>query len=155
MSLFNCDALCKVPRLVNVKSSCNGDVISEKLERNDSKACCEVRVDRGNVGHEVALILDFILSVRCKSHEVSASGFALNHVDFDLMERTNPVFNTAKMTLFQLTASGNEYAAAIAEKLGLNYENAQNSKSTKVSPEIAVLNNIILETRYLNRDDIT
>jgi len=71
------------------------------------------------------------------------------------MERTNPVFNTAKMTLFQLTASGNEYAAAIAEKLGLNYENAQNSKSTKVSPEIAVLNNIILETRYLNRDDIT
>ena len=71
------------------------------------------------------------------------------------MERTNPVFNTAKMTLFQLTASGNEYAAAIAEKLGLNYENAQNSKSTKVSPEIAVLNNIILETRYLNRDGIT
>ncbi|HBI53315.1 MAG TPA: anti-sigma factor antagonist [Ruminococcaceae bacterium] len=69
-------------------------------------------------------------------------------VDFDLMERANPVFNTAKMTLFQLTASGNEYAAAIAEKLGLNYENAQNSKSTKVSPEIAVLNNIILETRY-------
>ena len=40
-------------------------------------------------------------------------------VDFDLMERANPVFNTAKMTLFQLSASGNEYAAAIAEKLGL------------------------------------
>ena len=69
-------------------------------------------------------------------------------VDFDLMERANPVFNTAKMTLFQLSASGNEYAAAIAEKLGLTYDNAQNSKSTKVSPEIAVLSNIILETRY-------
>ena len=54
-------------------------------------------------------------------------------VDFDLMERANPVFNTAKMTLFQLSASGNEYAAAIAEKLGLTYDNAQNSKSTKVS----------------------
>ena len=69
-------------------------------------------------------------------------------VDFDLMERANPVFNTAKMTLFQLSASGNEYASAIAEKLGLTYDNAQNSKSTKVSPEIAVLSNIILETRY-------
>ena len=155
MSLFNCDALCKVPRLVNVKSSCYRDVISEELERNDGKACGEVRVYRGNVGHEVALVFDFILAVGRKPHEICSSGFALYHVDFDLMERTNPVFNTAKMTLFQLTASGNEYAAAIAEKLGLNYENAQNSKSTKVSPEIAVLNNIILETRYLNRDDIT
>ena len=63
MSLFNCDALCKVPWLVNVKSSCDGDVISEQLERNDSKACCEVGVDRGNVGYKVALIFDFILAV--------------------------------------------------------------------------------------------
>ena len=69
-------------------------------------------------------------------------------VDFDLMERTNPVFNTAKMTLFQLSATGNEYAAAIAEKLGLTYDKAQNSKNMKIPPEIATLNNIILETRY-------
>lgn len=76
--------------------------------------------------------------------------FDLNNisVDFDLMERANPVFNTAKMTLFQLSASGNEYAAAIAEKLGLTYENAQNTQNIKVAPEVAVLNNLILETRY-------
>ena len=76
--------------------------------------------------------------------------FDLNNisVDFDIMERTNPVFNTAKMTVFQLSVSGNGYAAAIAEKLGLTYDNAQNSKSTEIPPEIAVLNNIILETRY-------
>ena len=34
--------------------------------------------------------------------------FDLNNisVDLDIMERTNPVFNTAKMTVFQLSVSG-------------------------------------------------
>ncbi|MBO5552209.1 MAG: STAS domain-containing protein, partial [Lachnospiraceae bacterium] len=50
--------------------------------------------------------------------------------------------------LFQLSATGNEYAAAIAKKLGLTYDKAQNSQNMKIPPEIATLNNIILETRY-------
>lgn len=69
-------------------------------------------------------------------------------VDADLMERVNPVFNTAKMTLFQLSMTGDGNAKAIADKLGLTYESAQNSKSTKVPEEILLLNTIIFETRY-------
>ena len=40
-------------------------------------------------------------------------------IDQKILEQTNPVFNTAKMTLFQLADSGNKDAAAISEKLGL------------------------------------
>ena len=69
-------------------------------------------------------------------------------VDADLMERVNPVFNTAKMTLFQLSTTGDGNAKAIADKLGLTYESALNSKSTKVPEEILLLNTIIFETRY-------
>ena len=39
-----------------------------------------MRVDRGNVGHEVALVFDFILSIGSKSHEIGSAGFALDHV---------------------------------------------------------------------------
>lgn len=40
----------------------------------------------------------------------------------DTLEQANPVFNTAKMTLFQLSGTGDADAAAISEKLGLTME---------------------------------
>lgn len=38
-------------------------------------------------------------------------------MDQTLLERVNPVFNTAKMTVYQLAATGNTDAAEIAKKL--------------------------------------
>lgn len=69
-------------------------------------------------------------------------------INFDLMERSNPVFNTAKMTLFQLSASGNPYAGEITSRLGLTYENTQSSNKTTIPPEIALMNITMLEIRY-------
>ncbi len=66
----------------------------------------------------------------------------------NLLERVNPVFNTAKMTVFQLASTGDEDAARIAEKLNLTFEETQNSTSVKVSPEQMTANIILLEGRY-------
>lgn len=65
-------------------------------------------------------------------------------IDQALLERINPVFNTAKMTLFQLAAAGDRDAAAISEKLGLTKENTNEA----LSPDELLSNVIILETRY-------
>ena len=51
----------------------------------------------------------------------------------ELYERTNPVFNTAKMTLFQLAQQGNTHAAEISEKMGLTVD-TQKSRSFSMSP---------------------
>ena len=40
-------------------------------------------------------------------------------VDYTLLEKVNPVFNTAKMTLFQLAANGDRDAALLAKSMGL------------------------------------
>ena len=37
--------------------------------------------------------------------------------DQELLEKTNPVFNTAKMTLFQMAQNGNPNAVAIVKKM--------------------------------------
>lgn len=65
----------------------------------------------------------------------------------ELMEKTNPVFNTAKTTLFQMAHSGNPYAAAIMEKMGLTGD-TQKSKSFSMGPEEEMTFRIVLETRY-------
>ena len=65
----------------------------------------------------------------------------------DLYEKTNPVFNTAKMTLFQLAQQGNSHAARISEKMGLT-EDTQKSRSFSMAPEEEMTFRIILETRY-------
>ncbi len=65
----------------------------------------------------------------------------------ELYEKANPVFNTAKMTLFQLAQQGNPHAAGISEKLGLT-EDTQKSRSFSMSPEEELTFRIILETRY-------
>ena len=69
-------------------------------------------------------------------------------VDYALLERVNPVFNTAKMTLFQLAANGNKDAVALAKSLGLTLEETQNSANAKASPEQVLCGMIIMETRY-------
>ena len=67
--------------------------------------------------------------------------------DKALQEETNPVFNTAKMTLFQMAQNGNSHAAAIVKKMGLT-EDTQKSKSFSMSPEEEITFRIVLETRY-------
>lgn len=67
--------------------------------------------------------------------------------DQELLEKTNPVFNTAKMTLFQMVHNGNPHAAAIIEKMGLT-EDTQKSKSFSMRPEEELTFRIVLETRY-------
>ena len=79
-------------------------------------------------------------------------GDALNlnepKVDYDLLERVNPVFHTAKMTLFQLAASGDADAAALAEAMGLTRESTQDSANTTASPEQVLAGTVLLESRY-------
>jgi len=67
--------------------------------------------------------------------------------DQALLEKTNPVFNTAKTTLFQMAQNGNPHAAAIMEKMGLTAD-TQKSKSFSMRPEEELTFRIVLETRY-------
>ena len=69
-------------------------------------------------------------------------------VDDALLEKVNPVFNTAKMTLFQLAANGDADAAVLAESMGLTLEATQDSATTKASPEQVLGGTIMLEIRY-------
>ena len=69
-------------------------------------------------------------------------------VDYTLLEKVNPVFNTAKMTLFQLAANGDRDAAALAKSMGLTLEATQDSANTKASPEQVLGGTIMLESRY-------
>ena len=69
-------------------------------------------------------------------------------VDYALLEKVNPVFNTAKMTLFQLAANGDADAAVLAESMGLTLEATQNSATTKASPEQILGGTIMLKIRY-------
>ena len=65
-------------------------------------------------------------------------------MDLNLLERTNPVFNTAKMTLFQMAYAGNEDAAKIAQLIGLQQE----KELAEYEPEELLNNTIVLETRF-------
>lgn len=42
-------------------------------------------------------------------------------MNLNLLEQVNPVFNTAKMTVFQLASIGDKDAAEIVEKLNLTF----------------------------------
>ena len=66
----------------------------------------------------------------------------------DLLERTNSIFNTAKMTLFQLAAAGNDDANDVVERLGLTLENTQNSDTVKVDVDNLFSNSVVMEVRY-------
>lgn len=65
-------------------------------------------------------------------------------INQDLLERINPVFNTAKMTLFQLAYTGDENARTLVDKLGLTEEETQG----EISELELLCNSFVLETRY-------
>ena len=75
--------------------------------------------------------------------------FDLNEiqVDADLLERANPIFNTAKMTLYQLAASGDRDSALMVEKLGLN-EETQNSSTTTSDAVKLLIESLLMDMRY-------
>lgn len=64
--------------------------------------------------------------------------------DLELLERVNPVFNTAKMTLFALAASGYDSAKDMACALGLTKEDSDRAKE----PDEQTISNIVTETRF-------
>ena len=72
--------------------------------------------------------------------------------DKELLERVNPVFNTAKMTVFQFAETGDKDAMAIAERLGLTSEETQNSNSTQISEVQTMVGNIMMEIRFLTTE---
>lgn len=82
------------------------------------------------------------------------SGIDSVEIDRELMERTNPVFNTAKMTLDQLSFSGDKYSAAISENLGSKIEETQTSANTKTSPTEMLVSSIVMETRFRTTQEL-
>ncbi len=75
----------------------------------------------------------------------SFEGIEINQ---DLLERTNPIFNTARMTLFQLAVAGHDDAMDIVEKLNLTKEDTQNSKTVKADEDDLFVNSVIMDVRY-------
>ena len=69
-------------------------------------------------------------------------------VNLDMMARTNPIFNTAKTTLFLLASSGNEDAKILASELGLSFDTTQNANTNKTTADTFISAMIVLETRY-------
>ena len=75
--------------------------------------------------------------------------FDLNDIkiDAELLERANPIFNTAKMTLYQLAASGDEDSIRLAQKLGLTDE-TQNSATTNSDAIKLLIESLLMDMRY-------
>ena len=69
-------------------------------------------------------------------------------IDQDLLERTNPIFNTARMTLFQLAATGHDDARDLVEWLNLTREDTQDSKTVKADEDDLFVNSIVMDVRY-------
>ena len=69
-------------------------------------------------------------------------------VEQTLMELVNPVFNTGKMTIYQLATTGNKDAKSICEKLDLTFEDTQNSSNTKTSADQQKISTIMMEARF-------
>ncbi len=68
--------------------------------------------------------------------------------DLKILERVNPVFNTAKMCLYQLAMIGDKDAIAISEKLGLEKDETQNGTETAISEDQLKVSLAMMETRY-------
>lgn len=69
-------------------------------------------------------------------------------VNLDVMERANPIFNTAKTTIFLLASSGNDDAKILAHELGLSFDSTQNAGTNKTTEDTFITTMIVLETRY-------
>ncbi len=72
----------------------------------------------------------------------------MDGTDLKFLERVNPVFNTAKMCLYQLAMIGEKDALAISEKLGLEQDRTQNGTETASSEEQLKVGLVMMETRY-------
>ena len=71
-------------------------------------------------------------------------------IDNALLEKVNPVFHTAKMTLFQLAANGDSDAVMLAKSMGLTQEETQNSENTTALPEQILGGTIMLFSVHIN-----
>ncbi len=69
-------------------------------------------------------------------------------LDYSLLEKVNPVFQTAKMTLFQLSANGDPDAKLLVERMGLTRDQTQNSAHSVALPEQIKTSIIMMETRF-------
>ena len=69
-------------------------------------------------------------------------------IDQGLLERTNPIFNTARMTLFQLAKTGHDDARDLVEWLNLTREDTQDSKTVKADEDDLFVNSIVMDVRY-------
>ena len=69
-------------------------------------------------------------------------------IDQELLERTNPIFHTARMTLFQLAAAGNDDARDLVERLNLTRKDTQDSKTVKADEDDLFVNSVIMDVRY-------
>ena len=63
-------------------------------------------------------------------------------------EMVNPVFNTAKTTVYQMALAGDPLAASIAEVLGLTYDETQKSASSSMDQIYEQTFRIVLDIRY-------
>ena len=81
--------------------------------------------------------------------------FEETNIDQDLLERTNPIFNTARMTLYQLAAAGHDDAKAMAERLNLTRKDTQDSKTVKADDDDLFINSIIMDVRYFTNGKLS
>ena len=72
---------------------------------------------------------------------------SVNVVDGELLERANPIFNTAKMTLYQLAASGDEDSIRLVERLGFT-KDTQNSATTTSDSVKLLIESLLMDMRY-------
>jgi anti-anti-sigma factor len=76
---------------------------------------------------------------------INFEGFEINQ---DLLEKTNPIFNTARMTLFQLAETGHDDAGDLVKWLNLTREDTQDSKTVKADEDDLFINSIVMDVRY-------
>lgn len=69
-------------------------------------------------------------------------------VNQSLRETANPVFNTAKMTLFHLASAGDEDAKKLVDKLGFTFEATQDAIISETSQNQLLWESIFYEIRF-------
>ena len=67
-------------------------------------------------------------------------------IDRETMERTNPIFNTAKSTTYEIAMSGDPDALKLVEALGMTRKATQGTSKDQL--EVVLANDLQMETRY-------
>ena len=60
--LLHCHALCKIPRLINIKSFRHAHIVAQQLQGHDSQASHKVLIHSWDIHSEINMILRFILA---------------------------------------------------------------------------------------------